>query len=171
MFVYFTTFLSLGKNLIFQKHDDELMPKLLLTLPEHLRSRPVFGGVRVAQSFVFYIVSSVLFFVCLFFYFQPGVVSLFSIYELDSPSGIFGPSFTITDLCFVRTQVFDVIKVHIQQSFLFVSHLSCFVKTKANMFNPATLCMYEPVSSHEPVMQQLSFVYVLHICFSFIFFT
>ena len=29
--------------------------------------------------------------------------------------------------------------------------------------------MYVPNSSHEPVIQWLSFVYVLHICFSFIF--
>ena len=40
----------------------------------------------------------------------------------------------------------------------------------ANMFNSATLCMYVPVPSQEPVIQWLSFVYVLHICFSFIFF-
>ena len=38
------------------------------------------------------------------------------------------------------------------------------------MFNPATLFMYVPVPSQEPVIQWLSFVYVLHICFSFIFF-
>ena len=39
----------------------------------------------------------------------------------------------------------------------------------ANMFNPATLFMYVPVPSQEPVIQWLSFVYVLHICFLFIF--
>ena len=39
----------------------------------------------------------------------------------------------------------------------------------ANMFNPATFCMYVPVPSQDPVIQWLSFVYVLHICFSFIF--
>ena len=33
----------------------------------------------------------------------------------------------------------------------------------ANMFNPATLCMYVPVPSQEPVIQWLSFVVVLHI--------
>ena len=32
-----------------------------------------------------------------------------------------------------------------------------------------TLFMYVPVPSQEPVIQWLSFVYVLHICFSFIF--
>ena len=39
-----------------------------------------------------------------------------------------------------------------------------------NMFNPATLFMYVPVPSQEPVIRWLSFVYVLNICFSFIFF-
>ena len=38
------------------------------------------------------------------------------------------------------------------------------------MFNPAKLFMYVPVPSREPVIQWLSFVYVLHICFLFIFF-
>ena len=38
------------------------------------------------------------------------------------------------------------------------------------MFNPVTLFMYVPVPSQEPVIQWLSFVYVLHICFSFILF-
>ena len=35
----------------------------------------------------------------------------------------------------------------------------------ANMFNPATLFMYLPVPSQKPVIQWLSFVYVLHIFF------
>ena len=35
----------------------------------------------------------------------------------------------------------------------------------ANTFNPATLCMFVPVPSQEPVIQWLSFVYVLHFCF------
>ena len=39
----------------------------LLTLPEHLRLPIVFGGVRVAYSIVFYVVSWVLLFVCLSF--------------------------------------------------------------------------------------------------------
>ena len=38
-----------------------------------------------------------------------------------------------------------------------------------NMFNPATLFMYVPFPSQEPVIQWLSFGYVLHIFFSFIF--
>ena len=41
----------------------------LLTLPEHLRSPLVFGGVRVVYSLVFYVVSCVLLFVCLSFSF------------------------------------------------------------------------------------------------------
>ena len=41
----------------------------------------------------------------------------------------------------------------------------------ANLFNPATLCMYVPVPSQEHVIQWSSFVYVLHICVSFIFCT
>ena len=41
----------------------------LLILPDHLRSPPVLGGVRVAKSLVFYVVSSVLLFVYLSFYF------------------------------------------------------------------------------------------------------
>ena len=36
----------------------------LLTLPEHLRSPLVFGGVRVVFSLVFYVVSCILLFVC-----------------------------------------------------------------------------------------------------------
>ena len=38
----------------------------LLTLPEHLRSPLVFGGVRVVYSLVFYVVSCVLLFYVLF---------------------------------------------------------------------------------------------------------
>ena len=38
------------------------------------------------------------------------------------------------------------------------------------MFNTATLFMYVSVPSQEPVIQWFSFVYVIHICFSFIFF-
>ena len=66
----------------------------LLTLPEHLRSPLVFGGVRLDYSLVFYVVPCVLFF-CLFafFIFRHGDVSLFSIYEFDCPSGIFHLSF------------------------------------------------------------------------------
>ena len=66
----------------------------LLTLPEHLRSPLVFGGVRVVYFLVFYVVSCVLLFVCLSFFFSHGVVSLFSIHEFDCPFDIFRPSFT-----------------------------------------------------------------------------
>ena len=66
----------------------------LLTLMEHLRSPPVFGGVCVAYSLVLYVVSCVLLTILfVFFIFSHGVVSLFSIYEFDCPSGIFHPSF------------------------------------------------------------------------------
>ena len=38
------------------------------------------------------------------------------------------------------------------------------------IFNPATLCIYMPVPSQEPLFQWLSFVDVIHICFcSFLF--
>ena len=58
------------------------------TLPEHLRSTPVFGWVRVAQSLVFYVMSTI---ICLFlFYFQPWRCQFFfSINEFDCLSGIF----------------------------------------------------------------------------------
>ena len=63
----------------------------LLTVPEHL----VLGGVCVADSLLgVYVVSCVLLFV--FLIFIQGVVSLFSIYELDCFSGIFHPSFMPT---------------------------------------------------------------------------
>ena len=70
------------------------MEQDLLTLPGHLRSPLVFGGVRVVYSLVFCVVSCVLLFICLsFFICSHGVVSLFSIYEFDCPSGTFRPSF------------------------------------------------------------------------------
>ena len=53
---------------------------------------PQFWWRRVAESLVFYVVSYVLLFFCLSFIFIHGVVSLFSINELDCPSGIFRPS-------------------------------------------------------------------------------
>ena len=70
--------------------------QFLLTLPEHLRSTQVLGGVRVVYSLVLYVVSCVLLFVwlsvCLFI-FSHVAVNLFSIYDFDCPSGIFRPSF------------------------------------------------------------------------------
>ena len=73
------------------------MEQDLLTLPEHLILPPVFGGFRVAQSLVFYVVSCVLLFGCLgFFIFSHNVVSLFSIYEFDCSSDIFHPSFQVS---------------------------------------------------------------------------
>ena len=49
----------------------------LLTLPEHLRSPLDFGGVRVAYFLVFYVVSCVLFFVCLSFSFLVMALSVY----------------------------------------------------------------------------------------------
>ena len=75
------------------------MPHLeqdLLTLPEQMTSPQVFGGVRVAKSLVIYVVSSLYFFSVCLFIFSHGVVSLFSSYEFDSPSGIFRPSLLMT---------------------------------------------------------------------------
>ena len=66
------------------------------SLPEHQRSPQVFGGVRVAQSLVFYVVSFVLLIVCLSVSFLVMALSVyfrFSIYEFDCSSGIFCPSF------------------------------------------------------------------------------
>ena len=58
------------------------------------RDQPlVLGGVLIDYSLVFYVVSYVLLFVL--FIFSQGVVSLFSIYEFDCPSGIFRPFFNI----------------------------------------------------------------------------
>lgn len=48
----------------------------LLTLPEHLRSPLVFGGVRVVYSLVFYVVSCVLLFFCLSFSFLAMALSV-----------------------------------------------------------------------------------------------
>ena len=38
----------------------------------------------------------------------------------------------------------------------------------ANLFNPTTFCMFVSVPNQEPVIQCLSFVDVLHVCFSYI---
>ena len=64
-----------------------------ISISDEIRSTHT--GVRVAYSLVFYVVSCVLLFVCLFFFliFSHGVVSLFSNYEFGCPSGIFRPSF------------------------------------------------------------------------------
>jgi len=48
-----------------------LVEQELLTLPEHLRSPPVFSGVRVAWSFVFCVVFSRSMFVLISFFFCP----------------------------------------------------------------------------------------------------
>ena len=71
----------------------------LLTIFEHLRSSPVFGGVHVARSlvvyvcFVYYLLS-----VWLFLCFSHCVVSLFSTYECECHFGIFRLSFLTLDV-------------------------------------------------------------------------
>ena len=87
----------------------------LLSLSEHVRSLQVFGGVRVAFSFLSYIVYWVVFIVCLpvcfcFVFFCHGVVSLFSIYEFYCPSGIFCSSL-ITDYTITALLVVDGLPV------------------------------------------------------------
>ena len=84
----------------------------LLTLPAHLRSPLVFGGVCVSYSLVFYVVSCVLLFVCLSFSFLAMVLCLFSIYEFDCPSGIFRPSFIHFNI--LHTRIYGTLDVMIQ---------------------------------------------------------
>ena len=68
----------------------------------------VFGGVRVATSLVFYVVSCVLLFVCTFFCILAMALSvLFSIYEFYYPYGIFRPSFTIF---FIYFEIYKLIR-------------------------------------------------------------
>ena len=64
----------------------------LLTLPEHLRSPLVFGGVRVVYSSVFYVVSCVLLFFCLSFSFLAMALSVcFRFMSLTVPLVSFVP--------------------------------------------------------------------------------
>ena len=66
----------------------------MLTLPEHLISPLVFGGVRVTQTLVLFVLSCVYAIICLFvfvLFFIQGVVRLFSIYAFACPPGIFRP--------------------------------------------------------------------------------
>ena len=64
----------------------------LLTLPEHLRSPLVFGGVRVVYSLVFYVVSCVLLFFCLSFSFLAMALSVcFRFMSLTVPLVSFVP--------------------------------------------------------------------------------
>ena len=66
----------------------------LLTLPEHLISPLVFGGVRVVYSLVFYVVSCVLLFVCLSFSFLAMALSVyFRFLSLTVPLVSFVPLF------------------------------------------------------------------------------
>ena len=64
----------------------------LLTLPEHLRSPLVFGGVRVVCSLVLYVVSCVLLFFCLSFSFlNMGLSVCFRFMSLTVPLVSFVP--------------------------------------------------------------------------------
>ena len=64
----------------------------LLTLPEYLRSSLVFGGIRVAYSLVFYVVSCVLLFFCLSFSFLAMALSVyFRFMSLTAPLVSFAP--------------------------------------------------------------------------------
>ena len=81
--------------------------KDLLTLPDHLRSPLVFGGVLVAYS----------------------LVSLFSIYEFDCPSDILHPSISIR-LFFFTTELWSYLfqkfekteSNNFSEPFLFITH-------------------------------------------------
>ena len=57
-----------------------------------------------------------------------------------------------------------------QDLFVMWMHRQNLIVLPNKLFNPTTLFMYEPVPSQEPVIQCLSFVYVLHICFFFFHF-
>ena len=77
-------------------YNRELNISVLLTLPEHLRSPLVFGGVRVVYSLVFYVVSCVLLFVCLSFSFVALSVS-FRFTSLTVPLVSFVPLLCLLD--------------------------------------------------------------------------
>ena len=71
----------------------------LLTLPEHLRSPLVFGGVRVVYSLVFYVVSCVLLFFCLSFSFVAMALSVcFRFMSLTVPLVSFVPLLDMAQL-------------------------------------------------------------------------
>ena len=69
--------------------------RICLPLPDHLISPLVFGGVCVAYSLFLCCVMCAIVCLFVFFIFSHGVVSLFSIYEFDCPSGIFRPCFLV----------------------------------------------------------------------------
>ena len=61
------------------------MEQDLLTLPEHLRSPLVVGGVCVVFSLVFYVVSCVLLFVCLFHFLAKALSVCYRFMSLTVP--------------------------------------------------------------------------------------
>jgi len=77
----------------------------LLTLPEHLRSPLVFGGVRVVYSLVFYVVSCVLLFFCLSFSFLAMALSVcFRFMSLTVPLVSFVPLLRVVlNITFLKT--------------------------------------------------------------------
>ena len=78
----------------------------LLTLPEHLRSPLVFGGVRVVYSLVFYVVSCVLLFFCLSFSFLAMALSVcFRFMSLTVPLVSFVPLLHIYCICTLSENV------------------------------------------------------------------
>jgi hypothetical protein len=67
-----------------------LVEQILLTLPDHLSSPPVFSGVRVTRSLVLYVCFVVRLFVLLYLFFLTIVLSVFLRYtDSDYSFGIF----------------------------------------------------------------------------------
>ena len=75
------------------------MKQDLLTLPEHLRSPPVFCWVRIATSLFFYVVCCVL--LCLFCVFAMALSVYIRLMSLDVPQIFFALLFKV--FCFVST--------------------------------------------------------------------
>ena len=102
----------------------------LLSLPEYLRSTLVFGGVRVANSLVFYVVSCVLLFVCLsFFIFSQALSVYFRFMSLTFPLGSFVPLLAnIPGLNLIFTFV------PLPSSNCAIFHLTCLINSRFNTF-------------------------------------
>ena len=83
------------------------MEQELLTLPEHLSSRPGFTGVRVVRSLVFCVVFCRSLFVLLFFFFFFVIVLsvLFRFTDFDYLFGIF-------KLFLSESTVYDCVNIH-----------------------------------------------------------
>ena len=110
------------------------MEQDLLTLPEHLRSTLVFGGVRVAYSLVFHVVSCVLLFVCLSFSFLAMALSVyFRFMSLTVPLVSFVPLLYSTLFAYLHSGylMYQILKVFTmnQQHFMFDN-----TQTRSSMF-------------------------------------